>query len=101
MLHAAPSRSRRASAPHRVSATPLLSQVEARAADCDVTAYVLPSSAAASSETPTAFGHLIVLPRKCLVAFVLVQTVDALSDAEFITKQMRRRLPFHSPIKFL
>ena len=75
MLHAAPSRSRRASAPHRVSATSLLSQVEARAADCDVTAYVQPSSAEAFSETPTAFGHLIVLSHKCPVAFVLVQTV--------------------------
>ena len=50
--------------------------MEARAADCDVTAYVQPSSAEAFSETPTAFGHLIVLPCKCLVAFVLVQTVD-------------------------
>ena len=50
--------------------------MEARAADCDVTAYVQPSSAEAFSETTTAFGHLIVLPRKCFVAFVLVQTVD-------------------------
>ena len=47
--------------------------MKARAADCDVTAYVQPSSAAAFSETLTAFGHLIVLSHKCPVAFVLVR----------------------------